>query len=732
MLNILPFQFHHGITTDIGLSSCMQPTSLNYTSNNDQCNNGSTNGRGALKNNENNILVTDHLINNNSEINQKIVFNKEFSHSHTVNNTNDKVEQESVMETDNNYAESTLLVEDEAARNLNTSKDESRLSLIDSDNINDRDEGSINNVSNVSTQNETEDAISNFDLANENDQDSDSDITEKFKLQKGMQFAHWTEFEEYFEKYTFYNFTHTCKRFSKINKDTEDPIKYKYNMAHLTCVHFGKPRVSQSTKQRPNQSYMGRDCMFEVVVKFDGDINKYYIDRVHADHNNHEVSKHAYMQHPLARRLKDQELNRYVKEYLMELKVSKATIKDKVEKETGKKITSKDLQNLKEREKRKVQSDTVTSVINFLEKEKDDNLGSVFRVLYRTDAEGVDIVKAIFWESNDMKEIFRNNASVVFMDGTYGLSNCGFTTITFSILDNHKKTNLIAWGLVSNERQETMQEALKLFKEANAEIIDQVAYVVVDKDFTELAALAREMPDAEFIICRFHAIQAVTRKLQSIKLDKEIAKTFANAFNKMVFSPDEDEYNANWDKMINFEPMTPDVKRFCEYIDNNWHAHRDHFAMHLLKSKKLYDSYTNNRTEGQNQKLKQRIRKRSPLDVVVKELLSFSKSQKNNLQGRDWSTNNKTFIPTDIGNDRYKEEIVRVGNDLNLSKRIIEDILKQYELLHLVNEHELSLDKGQTICSRIKKGPCTFSSSNHLPCKHLLYVRRHNLEVMLD
>jgi hypothetical protein len=41
----------------------------------------------------------------------------------------------------------------------------------------------------------------------------------------------------------------------------------------------------------------------------------------------------------------------------MELKVSKATIKDKVEKETGKKITSKDLQNLKEREKRKLQAD---------------------------------------------------------------------------------------------------------------------------------------------------------------------------------------------------------------------------------------------------------------------------------------------------------------------------------------------------------------------------------------
>jgi hypothetical protein len=198
---------------------------------------------------------------------------------------------------------------------------------------------------------------------------------------------------------------------------------------------------------------------------------------------------------------------------------------------------------------------------------------------------------------------------VVFMDRTYGLSSCGYTTITFSILDNHKKTNLIAWCLISNERQETMQEALKLFKEANAEIIDQVAYVVVDKDFTELAALAREMPGAEFIICRFHAIQAVTRKLQSLKLSKEIAKTFANAFNKMVFSPDEDEYNANWDTMINFEPMMPEVMCFIEYIDNNWHAHKDHFAMHLLKCKKFYDSYTNNRTEGQNQKLKQRIKK---------------------------------------------------------------------------------------------------------------------------
>jgi glutaredoxin-related protein len=739
----------------------MNPTSLNYATNNEQINNVASNGLGFSMNH---VIVTDHATNDNSNSNQ-IHNESHVSQSPMVLNTDNSKEKEQVIESkiiskdsatrnDKEVKEplvgSNVFGEDYTAKKANTSKDESRKSLFGSeslpdDNANSTNDGCTNdNIFNdvindnysSTRHNSTEtsgDESTYIDLTEKNDLEEslDADTDTKLELQKGMSFENWTEFEKYFEKYKFLNFTHTSTGDSKPNKATTNEVN-KYRMVQYKCVHYGKPRISQSTNQRPNQSYMGRDCMFEVIVKFDKDINKYHIDRVHAEHQNHEVSKSSYMQHPLARRLKDQELAKYVREYLMELKVSKAKIKDIVEKETGKKITSKDLQNLKEREKRKVNADTIQSVMLLMEKEKEDNPGSTFRVLYRTDSDGADVIKAMYWESKDMKEVFKNNCSVVYMDGTYGLSNCGYTTITFSILDNHKKTNLIAWCFVSNERQETMQEALKLFKEANADIIDQVAYVVVDKDFTELAALAREMPGTEFIICRFHALQAVTKKLQSLKLDKEIAKTFANAFNKMVFSPDEAEYNKNWDTMIHFEPMTPDVKRFIEYIDNNWHAHKDHFAMHLLKCKKLYDSYTNNRTEGQNQKLKQRIKKRSPLDVVVKELLSFSNSQKNNLQGRDWSTNNKSFIPTDIGNDRYKEEIVRVGNDLFLSKRIIEDILKQYKLLHLVNEHELSLDKGQTICSQIKKGPCTFSSSNHLPCKHLLYVRRHNIEVMLD
>ena len=551
------------------------------------------------------------------------------------------------------------------------------------------------------------------------------------ELTSALRFKDWATFEAHFNNWKYENFTHTSIKDSKINK-AENNGTHKYIYADIKCVHFGQPRLTETKQKRKNQSYMAVGCLFGFVVKLDARTQEYYLDKLHLEHRNHEVSQESYRQHPQARRLKDPEIEKYVSDYLMTMNASKATLKEKILKETGKIVTSKDLQNYKDRLQRKSGRSEVNRAVALLEEAENSNPGSTMRILYRRDDnDGKHIIKAILWQSAIMKLVLEKNASLLFLDGTYNLVNTGYIMITFTVISHQKKSHLVGWILISNEKQETLQGALTMFRDENEEKAREIEYVIVDKDFQEISAIAHILPNAIFIICRYHALECVKRKIHSLKMEKEVQEQLNDLFVKMVYAISAEIYDANWEKMSRFNPLTNEVKQFLEYIDINWHSHKEHWALYLLKNRKLYESYTNNRAENCHMLIKKRIPKRSPFDVVVQKMLSFSEDQTSTLKSRDWATQNKQFMPTDAHNDRFKEEIVRVGNALGLSSTIKIDILAQYDDINTVLEETVDTARDQTICSRTKPGPCTFNSSMHLPCKHLLFVRKHNLEAML-
>ena len=75
---------------------------------------------------------------------------------------------------------------------------------------------------------------------------------------------------------------------------------------------------------------------------------------------------------------------------------------------------------------------------------------------------------------------------------------------------------------------------------------------MVDKDFDEIATMVEVLPDAFFIICRFHAIDAVKKKLNSLKIPKEVHDQLTELFQKMVYaiSPEQYDENANHDVFL--------------------------------------------------------------------------------------------------------------------------------------------------------------------------------------
>jgi hypothetical protein len=122
----------------------MQPTDITYTSNNEQfSNNGKNNELVHLSNNENNIIVTDHPVNTYSENNEIKGSLNNCSNSSSVLDSSHKEEIKSLIDNQGSNSNNITFDENQTARNHNTSKDESRQSLVDTDLINNEDTDSI-------------------------------------------------------------------------------------------------------------------------------------------------------------------------------------------------------------------------------------------------------------------------------------------------------------------------------------------------------------------------------------------------------------------------------------------------------------------------------------------------------------------------------------------------------------------------------------------------------------
>ena len=149
--------------------------------------------------------------------------------------------------------------------------------------------------------------------------DNGEEIAEEtlLELTSDMKFKDWSSFEEHFQKWKYQHLTHTYKQDAKKNRE-ENADTHKYWRVEIRCVHFGQPRLRETKQIRKNQSYMARGCQFRFLVKLDKHRNEYYLDKLHLQHSNHEVSEEAFRQHPHGRRLSNPEIAKYVEDYHMD------------------------------------------------------------------------------------------------------------------------------------------------------------------------------------------------------------------------------------------------------------------------------------------------------------------------------------------------------------------------------------------------------------------------------
>ena len=557
--------------------------------------------------------------------------------------------------------------------------------------------------------------------------------TPKKVFKKDMSFNSFGEFINSLKEYKEETFTHLRMRDSKKNNYSGvDLVLFPKSLVHYVCVYHRDPRtISQYSVckgTRPKQAYFASNCPFELTISYFKKLGCYKVTKFCDSHVGHEVSRSSYESHPQYRKVGKDEVEKYGN-YACNLGVPNHVLREQIYKDTGKKLKNQDIVNLKHKFLQDRNVTDIDTCISLLQTNAGKDPFSNLQIVY-DETHGNKIIKCIFWQSSHMKKLFNDFGTVLFMDGTYNLTNRGYILVTISVKDNHDQGKMIAWALLSQENKLVLGTMLECLCVGNSQAIKNVRYVVIDKDFTEIASLHKILPHVHFVICRYHTIKAVSMHVSEHKVKSNeltLKSRIADLFVAMVYANTEDEYMRHWEAICSIEGSL-EIEALKDYLDKFWHTIREHWAFYILKTKELFDSFTNNRSEALNKNIQGRITKNSKFETVVQMLFNLASNQEKSLLVSDFESKSKLYQPHNM-TDIYHEEIVRLGNAL-VTREVLNCLENQYQKSLVVDLDGVSTKEGQIKCPLLV-GPCKYSCTNSRPCAHLFAVRKLNKEVML-
>ena len=557
------------------------------------------------------------------------------------------------------------------------------------------------------------------------------------QLKAGSFFSTYGDFIQVFQKYSQLSFSTTRIRSSLKTKDNLDVAKFPFRQMHRRCVHFGPLPKKQGQGVREHTRHMASGCSFEISLTYVKRKGKYEVKKFIKEHTGHETTLEAYLSHPRQRRLDEAEMEQYISRDYLSLNAQNMLVRKKICEETNKRLTAQDIINNVQKAKggvnRLSEIDQLLQVLNKRSKGDEETYKVVTELTTNPDTQiSTEEVTCIFYQSKQMKKVFEAFTSTIHVDATYKVLRCGYVLVPFLVIDNSGKSVLCAWAILSGETCVHYKTAFTCLRECNSEeVISQMEYAIIDKSAALMGALTEVFPQVKFVWCRFHAIQAVNRwtRLLRLKTEQQHLKTqLNNLFTKMVYAPDEQGYEEAFQAINAISSQAKELQCVSEYFETNWHLHRERWSFYLLKSERIFRSFTNNRTENFNQQIKRVLRHETTLPNLVRILFDLEDSQAEKMHMTDWIHKNTTYSKYNLI-DKGEGEVQRIGRTL-LSHQKLKDILIEYRKSKSVSISLCQTDKGQVKCPRIS-GICTFHANDDLPCQHIFAVRSHNMEPLL-
>ena len=133
-------------------------------------------------------------------------------------------------------------------------------------------------------------------------------------------------------------------------------------------------------------------------------------------------------------------------------------------------------------------------------------------------ADNEEILRAIYYQTTTMKEMFSAYPELLLLDATYKLNDLCMPVFLQLIEDGNGESEVVSVFVVATEDKETLLSLLDIFKKHNS-AWSLTQTVLTDKDFVERLVYTKAFPQAQLQLCLFHVLRSMSRELHTEKMN---------------------------------------------------------------------------------------------------------------------------------------------------------------------------------------------------------------------
>ena len=208
-------------------------------------------------------------------------------------------------------------------------------------------------------------------------------------------------------------------------------------------------------------------------------------------------------------------------------------------KQFGKKVILKDLQNVRTKAKLQTKGscDEAQITINRLEEEMQKDRVSKGGVIVNEANE----LSILYYASSHLVCLYEKFPEVVMIDGTYNVNASRMPLYSFMIEDGNGHGTTLFYAATTDKSTQHLVAIIQAFKQCHPSYPNTKVFKI-DKDFTEMAILKEEFPNATILFCQFHIIKCFYKAVSDHEVPKERRNALQNVLHDIVHSEHMDDY----------------------------------------------------------------------------------------------------------------------------------------------------------------------------------------------
>ena len=213
--------------------------------------------------------------------------------------------------------------------------------------------------------------------------------------------------------------------------------------------------------------------------------------------HNHQLSKELYNHLPRQTALSEECKNGVLN--AIKPKANTKLLQQNVLQTTGKRVTLKDIANLKQKCRKDFNKNYLDNVIGLLKRNK----GATVELLIDDE----NNFKGLFYQDNYMKNIYSKFPELLLVDATYKLLDLRLPVYLQLCVDGDGLSEIAGMFILAEETKDVIKAAVQLFQKFNSNW-NETQVIMSDKDFTEQDVFAKCFPGASLHICLFHTLRS--------------------------------------------------------------------------------------------------------------------------------------------------------------------------------------------------------------------------------